>query len=211
MGCLRVNKVDKQMFYNACGSPVIANICSIHSGSSPTLVFYFIFDSQICLYASIMCVHVYACIMCHCLCVHVSGTCRLQVIMCLRVIQMWYTTYTCPTVFSTCECLMTPSLTCCSTWWPRSGSWICPSCSSQSTGACRTLNYSPSSNRSLAKGSSKLPWRQEPGSSPVGSTQVIYSGYTQLVLRTNVKQSVLLWNTQEPSCIPVNVSVTIRM
>lgn len=79
---------------------------------------------------------------------------------------------------STCECLMTLSLTCCWAWWPRSGSWICLSCSSLSTGACRTLNYSPNSNRFLAKGSLRLPWQQEPGSSLVESTQVKYSTYT---------------------------------
>ena len=75
-------------------------------------------------------------------------------------------------VCSTCECRMTPSLICCFTWWPRNGSWTCPSCSSQSTGACRTLNYNPNSSRSSAKGSSRLPWQQAPGYSLVGSTQV---------------------------------------
>lgn len=40
---------------------------------------------------------VHAHILCCCLCVHVSDTCRLQVIMCLRVMQMCYTHNTCPT------------------------------------------------------------------------------------------------------------------
>lgn len=102
-----------------------------------------------------------------------------------RCATLLYITDTSATVFSTCECLMTPSLTCCSTWWPRSGSWICPSCSSQSTGACRTLNYSLNSNRSLAKGSSRLPWQQEPGSSPAGSTQVKYTTRS-LILETTI-------------------------
>lgn len=111
-----------------------------------------------------------------------------------------YITNTCPTVCSTYECLMTLSLTCCSTWWPRSGSWICPSCSSQSTGACRTLNYSPNSSRSLAKGSSRLPWQPERGSSLEGSTQVQcavqYILYMQLIFNTNIKSlksDTFLW------------------
>lgn len=95
-----------------------------------------------------------------------------------------YFTDTLHAVCSTYECLMTPSLTCCSTWWPRSGSWNCPSCSSQSTGACRTLNCSPNSSRSLAKGSSRLPWQQGPGYSLEESTQVNHGFW---LMKTNLK------------------------
>lgn len=135
-------------------------------------------QSQLCLFFTISltcdvtCLHIYVFVS-SLLYVYVSSTCRSLVTMCLRVIHMCITD-TFLTACSTCECHMTPNLTCCSTWWPRSGSWICPSCLSQSTGACRTLNYSLNSSRSLAKGSSRLPWQQEPGYSPEGLTQVRY-------------------------------------
>lgn len=79
-------------------------------------------------------------------------------------------------VHSMCECLMTLSLTCCSTWWPRSGSWSFLSCSSQSMEAYRTSSYSLSSSRSLAKGSSRQPWRQGPGYLQEELTQVKKKG-----------------------------------
>lgn len=101
----------------------------------------------------------------YCFRMHVLGPCQRRLPTLTRVLVSC----------STCECLTTPSRTCCSTWWRRSGSWICPSCSFQCTGVCRTLNYSPSSSRSLAKGSSKLPWRPGLGSSPEGLTQVTYA------------------------------------
>lgn len=83
-----------------------------------------------------------------------------------------FISYARPTVCSMCACPTTLSPTCCSTWWPRSGSWISPSCSYQSTEGCRTSNYSPNSSRSLAKGSSRLLWQPVPGFSLEGWTQV---------------------------------------
>lgn len=123
------------------------------------------FNSNLTLYFS-KCVNacLYMCYAASCFHIHVLGQCQRQLRTLTRALVS----------SSTCECLTTPSRTCCSTWWRRSGSWICPSCSFQCTGVCRTLNYSLSSSRSLAKGSSKLPWRPGLGSSLEGSTQVTY-------------------------------------
>lgn len=61
------------------------------------------------------------------------------------------------------------------TWWPRNGSWSFPSFSFQCMGACRTLNSSQNSSKSLEKVSSKQPWQLEHGYSLEELTQVIGS------------------------------------
>lgn len=80
-----------------------------------------------------------------------------------------------PSSSSTCEYPSIQSLISFCTWWPRNGSWSFPSFSSLCTGACRTLNSSQNSNKSLGRVSSKRPWQPERGYSREGLTQVIGS------------------------------------
>lgn len=73
---------------------------------------------------------------------------------------------------STCEYPSIRNLISSYTWWPRNGSWSFPSFSSLCTGACRTLNSSQNSSKSLEKVSSKRPWQPARGYSLEGLTQV---------------------------------------
>lgn len=73
---------------------------------------------------------------------------------------------------SMCVCRMTPKPTCCCTSWLKSGSWNFLNFSYLCTEACRTSSCSPNSSRCSGRAWSKLPWRPEPGSSPVESTPV---------------------------------------
>lgn len=77
---------------------------------------------------------------------------------------------------SMCEYLSIQNLISSYIWWPRNGSWSFPSSSSLSMGACRTLNSSQNSSKSLGKVLSKQLWQPVHGYSLEGSTQVIRSG-----------------------------------
>lgn len=93
---LRVNKADKQMFYNAC-PPVIANICwmllqlkkneaSIWESRqlSLTCIWYFSFTD---LFLCIVSTHTFTCAL---LSVYVAVCVHVLVVLCLRVMQMCY-------------------------------------------------------------------------------------------------------------------------